>query len=465
MRVRGDHMSGFTTSHFHRVIFITTFAFCLTGSVRGRDSGRVVADLASDLKERTGHGPRQAGLETAPYPPGVALEDGVARDEAVAVALWRNAGFQEDLAGLAVSAAAVREANLLANPLLTTLFPVGPKQFEFTLGIPLHPFWLRKYRGRIAVADLRRVAAEIEARGLDLARDVKLAFIELDLAASRVDLAKKQLVAAKETEDLAGSRLDLGEISGLQVVPARSQAIRAEEGQVRAIQDEEIAWQRLSGLLQLGSGATRPRLIGTPVPESVPPIETLITRGMQSRPELEAADRQLDSARGTRVLASKEDVQASLLVDANGEGLDGFEIGPGVQVTLPVFNRNEGARSRARALIEQAHRRRQAVEERIRVEIEEHHRRFERARRSLELWQGELIPALEKGLGETRAAFANGEISLIDVLEIQRQLLEARMSLVQARAEAHQSHVQLERAVGRPLATLERAGNEPGVAR
>lgn len=401
-----------------------------------------------------------------PFPPGADPSDGIDRAEAASVALWRNAAYQEELAALAVSSAAVSEANLLQNPLLTTLFPVGPKQFEYTLGIPLHPLWLRKHRRRIARADMQRVAAELEARGLDLARDVKLAFIELELAVSRVDLAREQSVAAKETEDLAESRLDLGEISGLQIVPARSQAIRAEEGLVRAIQDEGIAWQRLRGLLQLEPDIERPELVSAPVLATVPSLETLHDRALATRPELVAAERQLESARSTRVLAGKEVVQASLLVDANGEGIEGFEMGPGVQVTLPVFNENEGVKARARALMEQASRRHRAVEERIRLEVEEHRRRFERARKSLELWEGELIPTLETGLADTRAAFVNGEISLVEVLEIQRQLFEARLSLVQARAEAHQAHVHLERSVGAPLVTeVSTSANSPEVER
>jgi hypothetical protein len=63
----------------------------------------------------------------------------VTADEAVAVALWNNAAFQASLNDLGFARADLAEAGLLANPVLSLLLPVGPKQLEATLRWPQAP--------------------------------------------------------------------------------------------------------------------------------------------------------------------------------------------------------------------------------------------------------------------------------------------------------------------------------------
>src|SRR5262245_21113423 len=101
--------------------------------------------VSAGLEERTGRG---LGPGTGGVPADVTLDDGLTEREAVAVALWNNPAFQEALADLQIQRAELVQAGLLSNPVLSVLFPLGPKQLEFAAKMPLEALWLRP--GRVA---------------------------------------------------------------------------------------------------------------------------------------------------------------------------------------------------------------------------------------------------------------------------------------------------------------------------
>jgi cobalt-zinc-cadmium efflux system outer membrane protein len=94
--------------------------------------------VSEGIKERTDY---ELGQVTKPgelnFPEGVSLDDGLSQDEAVAVALWNNAQFQADLAALGFARADLIEADMLANPVFSILFPIGPKLLETKLNLPI----------------------------------------------------------------------------------------------------------------------------------------------------------------------------------------------------------------------------------------------------------------------------------------------------------------------------------------
>jgi hypothetical protein len=88
--------------------------------------------VSNRIQKETGYPSRDA--EGDPHVPvGVVLEDGLAEQEAVAIALWNNSGFQESLADLGIARADLVQAGLLRNPVLSLLFPWGPKHLLHTL--------------------------------------------------------------------------------------------------------------------------------------------------------------------------------------------------------------------------------------------------------------------------------------------------------------------------------------------
>ena len=66
----------------------------------------------------------------------------------------------------------------------------------------------------------------------------------------------------------------------------------------------------------------------------------------------------------------------------------------------------------------------------------------------------ELLPQAERSLELAQASYDLGDTTLLAVLESRRALLQARSARAEAVLEAALSRIELERAVGSPLATL-----------
>ncbi len=120
------------------------------------------------------------------------------------------------------------------------------------------------------------------------------------------------------------------------------------------------------------------------------------------------------------------------MLDANEEGEDGFEIGPGLEVELPIFNRNQDGVARARAEIERAVRRQHTVRSRVRREVREAHRRYVQAQELLDTTRNRVLPEVRRTMGRAEKAYAAGEASYLLVLETMRQRLDSETSEAEA---------------------------------
>ena len=125
-------------------------------------------------------------------PPDVVLEDGLTEDEAIALALWNNRDFLATLSNLGIARGDLVQAGLLTNPQMNLLFPpIGSKQLEWTVFLPIEAIFLRKRRVEIADRDLQRICNELVQNGLNVARDARVAFADYQFAVDRYALAQE----------------------------------------------------------------------------------------------------------------------------------------------------------------------------------------------------------------------------------------------------------------------------------
>ena len=189
---------------------------------------------ATGIRQRTGAEARLEGGVSATIPAGVRFDDGLTSDEAVAVALWNNAAFQISVSDLGFARADLLEAGVLTNPVLSLLFPVGPKQFEGTLRWPIEVLWERPRRVAAARLALDAAAERLVQAGLDLVASVRLAYVDLGLAIDREQVAKEAAALLARIDTLTQSRLSAGDISALEAATARIDAARGAQDAQRA---------------------------------------------------------------------------------------------------------------------------------------------------------------------------------------------------------------------------------------
>jgi cobalt-zinc-cadmium efflux system outer membrane protein len=419
-----------------------------------RPAGRVSqGSVSQKIEERTGHKlnpAAQAGGLT--LPDGVSLADGLAEDEAVAIALWNNAAFQADLAALGLARADVVEAGLLRNPVFSLLFPLGPKQLEATVTWPLEAFWQRPRRVAAAQLELERVTESLVQNGLNLARDVRIAFADLALASERARIASEQVRERGQIVEIVAARFRAGDIGELETSASRLDARLAEEQAARFTHEAALTGVRLRSLLGMESG--EPAFVtafSTAEPNVTVSLQELVKTALAARPELRAAELAMEAA-GQRAKWERSKVLALAgIIDANGEGKKGFEAGPGLQVEFPIFHRNKGGITRAEAELERAARQYAAVRQRIVMEVQEAYAQFTQSREALLLWRARMLPPIEEDIGRAQKAYEAGDVAWLYVLETTRRLTEARLHEVDVKAGLQRAAAQLDRSVGRRL--------------
>ncbi|MGE3309803.1 MAG: TolC family protein [Limisphaerales bacterium] len=382
-------------------------------------------------------------------PPGIASLHGLSADDAVAIALWNNAAFQEALAGLGFNRADLLQAKQLRNPSLVALFPAGPKQFEFTALLPVESLWLRPRRVAAANLDLEAAAGQLVASGLNLVRDVRVACAELELAENRLEAAEASLRWRDETVRISERRFQLGDISALELAQARADASQARQALGRLKRDEQLTRERLRTLLGLSTEG-QPLTLECPPPDTgrLPPLPELLKQALAARPELRANELVLEAARKRGQLAMAEVVMVNAIVDGN-QTASGAQIGPGLDATLPIFHQNQAARSRAATQVQQAIFRHVTLRDRILLDVREaaarHAQSIAEMRSSREL----VMPALEAAVTHARNARDLGDAPPQVYIDAERRLAETRVQEAEALAEFRRSEAELARALGR----------------
>ncbi len=408
------------------------------------------AQAPTDIELRTGHGAiRPSGADPV-FPGGVDLTDGLSDDEAVALALWNNAAFHADLAALGLARADLVEAGLLKNPILSFLFPLGPKQLEATVTLPLEIFWQRPRRVAAAKVDLERVATGLEQNALDLARDTRLAFFDVLLAQDRARLARETADLRREMTSLVEARLRAGEIAELELIAARADLEAADEMADRRDGDVAIARARLGSLTSLEARLTSIALTEPSAEPGVPANpDALVTAALAARPDLRAAELAIEAAAKRAKWEASKVATLSGILDMNGSGKKGFEAGPGIAAELPIFHQNKGGKSRAAAEVERAARQFLAVRERILLDVAQSYAEVAQARGSLDALRQSVLPDAIETVKVADLAYRAGEQSYLFVLSAGQRLADTRLAEAEALANLRRATARLERALGR----------------
>jgi outer membrane protein, heavy metal efflux system len=426
-------------------VIAALMATACAGSHRETDIASVARGIA-DRGRVTMSAPAERTL-----PAGVAPEDGLSPEEAVVLALARNADLQVDLAELGIADAAVREAGQLRNPILTLLFPWGPKQGEGTVKWPIDALWLRPKRLAAARLEAQAVVERLVARGLSLVADTRIFYADAVLGRERSAMARQSARLRGEIAGVAEARLRSGDVSPFEISAARADRGLALDEASRMSADAAIAAERLRLLVGLDE---LPPLSGSspPLPSAVCEDVPALLAQAAERADVRSAALMLDAAARRVGLTRAEVFGLTAVADANQRGTEGFELGPGIESALPLLNWNGAAVARARAEVERARARYVALRQRVASEVRESQAQLGSARTLHQIWARELLPLREEEVRQAQSRFDAGEDPYLLVMEAQRRLLDARVGEAESSAELVRARARVDRSVGREVA-------------
>ena len=438
-----------TTGHgWLRAAAVTTLtigtAACAT---TGHAPDRSTVDAA--LRSRGLSGIRVEG--TAPLPPDVSIDDGLTSQEAVAIALWNSPSFQATLTDLGIARADLAEAGLLRNPVFSLLFPWGPKQLEWTLQFPFDALWQRPRRVAAAELNAQAVGERLVWDALTLVAQTRAAHAEAMIADRRLQLTIENADLVQRLAAITEARLRAGDISELEARSARSDAARVQVVRRAVEHDRNLARLTLAATIGLDLVGEQLRPVAD---EGIDPAAcgteaARLEDARVARPDVRAAEIGIEAAAQRARWERSRVITLLGILDANGQGDEGFELGPGVGLDVPLFARNQGGISRADAEVERASRRYAAVRAQVVGDVRSAAVRVQQAEQAITAWRSEIVPSLEVEQRQAESAYQAGEIPLFTLLDVGRRLVDGRTRLLDAEADLQRATIALERSIGR----------------
>ena len=396
--------------------------------------------------------PKTALGQTGPQAPltlASALEIAIANSPVLAAAAARVEEAAGDLTQAAVW--------VVDNPALTAsrarrsaLSGVGSFEPEFEIGLEQRIEIAGQRGKRIGAAragvEATRDEADDARRIIELA--VATAFYEGVAAAERVELAQQNEEVASRLLDLAQRRLAAGIGTPLEVNAATVRLAEARRLRLTAVAGERVAFLRL--VSHLGVELPDTTALDGDLPSVGPRAveETVIARALARRPDLAAEARRLEAAESSARLAGAESwpdvsIMASL---GQEEGTELFSAG--FRIPLALFNRNQGGRQAAAALRERAKAQGTAIRLEVIADARVAVTLYEQSRAGVQLYDTDVLGALEESSALMQLAVESGELGVADVLVVQAELLSGQMGHLAARLALATAGARLRAAIG-----------------
>ncbi len=312
---------------------------------------------------------------------------------------------------------------------------------------------IQQYRAGQSGLKLARVEEQMMRQ--QVVTQTALAYLNSISAERAVEAAQANLALAQSLFKLAQDRRDAGVATGIDVTRAQ---IRAAEEQLRLVQTQTNAQQARIAFL---------RVVGLPLanavkltealpflPEPLPGVEQLVTEAQRERPEIRAAEEQLQVSGYSLSAAKAERLPTVDFVGDYGEsGNTPWRNAvptrtAGVRVTIPLFGgRTQGRITQARSQQQQAALRlqdtRTQVEEDVRLALQNITTAAEQVRvaqQALALAQREVEMARDR--------FSAGVADNLEVVNAQTSLANAREREVAALAQYNAARINLAAARG-----------------
>lgn len=267
----------------------------------------------------------------------------------------------------------------------------------------------------------------------------------------RIQMEEQMLKLIEEAAKAVSKRVAAGEDSRLDGNLAKVEAERA-QNQVFLLREQLIqARAELATLLQLPAD-NLPEVVGDIDPPPAPfGLEELLTLAA-NRPLLRVFDYREKAAR------SRLDLERAAVYPDVTLGLGsarGTPDNPEMKVMalsaslpLPLFHRNDTGIGRAMTELTQVQLQKQAAQRGSRAQVLALWERWKNLKARVKRLNESVLPSLEENQHLSSISFREGEIGLLQLLLVNRQVLDGQRDLLDARTELRLTQVALESAAG-----------------
>ena len=385
-------------------------------------------------------------------------------DEAWRLAESANPALRSARADLGAAEEQLREASglLYNNPQLSTdqtrrraaqAGLPGSRYHEQSFGIS-QTFEIAGQAGHryeAASRELAAVAASVDEVRRQIHAETGQRFYRVLILQRRIETEREALAAIESAASAVRKRVAVGEDSRLDGNLATVEAERG--GNQRAVLAEQLLQARaeLATTLQLPA-STLPEVSGEL--QSTMPTAGLdaLLASLRERPLLRSLAHREQAARsrlGLERAAVYPDITIGISTgrEASYDAREQFSRLT-LSVPLPLFRRNEAGIGKASSELTQAEIERQTTERNVAAQVHSLWQRLDSLHMRVKRFTESVLPALDENKHLSAAAYKAGEIGLLQLLLVNRQLLDARRDYLDAVGEFIQTRIALEQAAG-----------------
>lgn len=307
-------------------------------------------------------------------------------------------------------------------------------------------------RARAAAHTIRAGAARFRADSVELAFEVREAYVRAWFAEEAESIVRRTAAVIQSVVGDAEVRLEAGDISAFEARRLRVARVEAEQELEEAVLRTRAARRNLAVLIEPGTGSHE---IGpSQGPDGVPPMisRAAAMAALDGRPDVEAAASELDAARAGVEVARSSRVPVPSLgfgYRHHNDGVGGASLG--LDLALPLFDRGSGTREEAAARNAAAAYRLELRREMARNDVLAASDRYASNRARLEAAAQGLREDGEALLASATAAYAEHEMTLLELLDAAGAFQGAQLGALSLETEAWVSYYDLLRAAGSAL--------------
>ncbi len=461
-------MRFFTTRTKAWCALLCLFAVCATG-VRAQQNTEVLAknEFSEEIATET-NVPKP--LVVSILPNYYNAQDGISLNELIKRALDANLDLTAARLEIEKAKARLVQAKLRPNPTLEfeqqsgrLVGNGGDGNFTVGASLPIEIYGRREARINFAQIEIQASEAEVRNRERILTNNILTNYVEALGALREIDTLEKVLELDMQTTKFIQIRVNEGDAAPLELnlVQAEVERLRSRRQLAEGKLQSSLTGLKMLAGIDFDEPLRLREQINTAVLPALPKTrEEAVDIALRNRPDalLTRIEEQVATA-GLRLVRaqSKPDVTAYTRY-SQGRSVIDTSIGNfpqndrsltfGVAIGIPIFNKNQGAKTEAEISIKQAQSRREFAERVIRGEILSAYQRYEAASRAVLTLEMSAIPRSTENVETFRRIYEIGEIKITDLIAEQRRLLDANRDLTEALTEKYRAQADLQIAMG-----------------
>lgn len=313
-------------------------------------------------------------------------------------------------------------------------------------------------KGQVASKEAAMAEQDFRAKAIEVRSKAKAAYAMYFRAVKSLDIFEENIELMRRFSKAAESKYAVGKVSQTDVLRAQIELSKMLNMLVTLNQEKETAQAMLNTLLNLHPQNPLGLPEEPPVLRLRQPLEGLQETALARRPELLGAQAAVERSRKARISSRLEYLpdfmaQYRFRQAANPEMDQTNDVMVGVTVPLWFWKQNRMTRMAA-AEEEMNRAEYQAMRNMTLFGVKDLLVKTQTAERLIELYRTSVIPQAEQALRISENAYQSDQATFLELIDVQRNLLQFRIEHYEHMASYEQWAAELERLIGKDLSEV-----------